>query len=244
LAGSSEIQRRDDYHPAFRAGRVEKNYGDLDELYEKDRLRSTVAALEYSVDDQRRMRPNPSKIPFDGDIRTNLASYKDAVKRYRKFRDTETGIVSDGDDDGLPVQSLPSPTSAALEEDLGQRIGLERDMQAALRTTINQLEDGLVIIDDGAERSVDSGFIDITARDGSGAIVVIELKTGPAGQRAVAQILSYMGDLKSEEPDTAIRGILVASAFDQKARSAARVIPGLTLCNYGVRFQFSKEVHL
>jgi RecB family endonuclease NucS len=103
--------------------------------------------------------------------------------------------------------------------------------------------DGL-IIEDGAERSVDSGFIDITAPDASGAIVVIELKTGPAGQRAVAQILSCMGDLKSEEPDTAIRGILVASAFDQKARSAARVIPGLTLCTYGVRFQFSKEVHL
>jgi hypothetical protein len=51
---------------------------------------------------------------------------------------------------------------------LGQRIGLERDMQAALRIAINQLEAGLVITDDGAERSVDSGFIDITARSRSG----------------------------------------------------------------------------
>jgi endonuclease len=60
-------------------------------------------------------------------------------------------------------------------------------------------EPGLAIIDDGAERSVESGFIDITARDAAGTTVVIELKAGAAGQRAVAQILSYMGDVASEE---------------------------------------------
>ncbi len=114
-------------------------------------------------------------------------------------------------------------------------------MQAALRTAISQLEEGLTIIDDGAECSVDSSFIDITARDVSGAIVVIELKTGAAGQRAVAQILSYMGDIASEEPGVPVRGILVASAFDKKARSAARMVSALSLCSYGVRFQFSKE---
>jgi hypothetical protein len=225
-----------------RAGRVEKHYGDLDALYDADRLKSTIAELEYSVDDQRRGRPNPSKIPFDGDVRTNLASYKDAVKRYCKFRDTEAGVVSELTDDGVAGQPVRGVGGEPVE-DLGQRIGLERDMQAALRAAITQLETGLVIIDDGAERSVESGFIDITARDTSGSIVVIELKTGPAGQRAVAQILSYMGDLKSEEPDISVRGILVASAFDQKAKSAARMVPGLSLCTYGVRFQFSTEVN-
>jgi RecB family endonuclease NucS len=83
-------------------------------------------------------------------------------------------------------------------EEAGQRIGLERDMQAALRIGIEQPEPGLAIIDDGAERSVDAGFIDITARDSSGATVVIELKAGVAGQRAIAQILSYMGDVATE----------------------------------------------
>ena len=225
-----------------RAGRVEKHYGDLDELYATDRLRGTIAALEYSVEDQRRGRPNPSKIPFDGEVRTNLASYKDAVKRYCKFRDSDAGGLPELTDDVAPRQSAVGPVGIPAE-DLGQRIGLERDMQAALRVAISQLEAGLVIIDDGAERSVESGFIDITARDSSGSTVVIELKTGPAGQRAVAQILSYMGDLRSEEPDTAVRGILVASAFDKKAISAARMVPALSLCSYGVRFQFSIEVN-
>ena len=129
--------------------------------------------------------------------------------------------------------------SLALEEGVGQRIGLERDMQAALRIEINQLEAGLIITDDGAERSVDSGFIDITARDASGATVVIELKAGPAGQRAIAQILSYMGDVATEEEGGVVRGILVASSFDAKAKAAARMVPSLRLRKYSVRFLIS-----
>ena len=112
-------------------------------------------------------------------------------------------------------------------------------MQAALRIEIDQLERGLTIIDDGAERSVDSGFIDITARDASGRTVVIELKAGPAGQRAVAQILSYMGDVAAEEESGKVRGILVASSFDAKSKAAARMVPSLILRKYSVRFLFS-----
>ena len=214
-----------------RAGRVEEHYGDLDEHYGKDRMSTLIDALSYSTDDKRRNRPNPSKIPFEGDIRNNLASYRDAVKRYRKFRDS----LQDSGDSGVPPQTQKE---ASPEDDTRQRISLERDMQAALRLAIEQLEPGLTIIDDGAERSVDSGFIDITARDLTNAIVVIELKAGPAGQRAIAQILSYMGDIAAEE-SVRVRGILVASEFDAKAKAAARVVPNLMLRRYSIRFLFS-----
>src|SRR4051812_39238422 len=60
------------------------------------------------------------------------------------------------------------------------KFGLERDLQSALRKNIADLEPGLSIIDDGKERKVASGFIDITARAKDGATVVIELKAGPA----------------------------------------------------------------
>jgi hypothetical protein len=220
-----------------RTGRVEKHYGDLDDHYARDRLESVIATLRYSTDDQRRGRPNPSKIPFEGDTRNNLASYKNAVERCRRFRNEGADFQPDSPA-GPPTDSSESKPTL-VEEDLGQRIGLERDMQAALRKSIDQLEDGLTIIDDGAERSVDSGFIDITARDASGSIVVIELKAGAAGQRAVAQILSYMGDVATEEPGTRVRGILVASSFDNKAKAAARMVPNLSLRTYSVRFQFS-----
>jgi RecB family endonuclease NucS len=98
---------------------------------------------------------------------------------------------------------------------------------------------GLEIIDEGAERSVDSGFIDITARDAGGSIVVIELKAGIARQAAVGQILSYMGDLSAEEPGSKIRGVLVASEFDGKAKAAARMVPSLTLRKYSIQFLFA-----
>jgi endonuclease len=79
----------------------------------------------------------------------------------------------------------------------------------------------------------------LTARDDSGATVVIELKAGAAGQRAIAQILSYMGDIVAEEEGVPVRGILVASDFDAKAKAAARMVPNLALRVYRVRFQFS-----
>lgn len=218
----------------FRAGRVEECYGDLDEHYALDQLRSVIAELKYSTEDERRDKPNPSKIPFSGNNRSNLASYRNATERYCKFR-RETA-----DDENLPdISALPANDAEDVVNERGQLIGLERDMQATLRRAIEQLEPDLEIIDDGAERSVSSGFIDITARDAKGAIVVIELKTGTARQKAVGQILSYMGDLADEEPDTEVRGILVASEFDKKARAAARVVPTLSLRAYKVNFEFT-----
>lgn len=218
----------------YRAGRVEQYYGDLDEEYAKDHLNSVIDALHYSSSDAKANKPNLSKIPFDGNIRNNLASYRNAVERYRKFRDE---LGNEGDEALAQTELLAA--AAAVKEEVGQRIGLERDMQAALRKEIQQLEPDLTIIDGGAERSVDSGFIDITAKDATGSIIVIELKAGAAGQRAIAQILSYMGDIASEEEGSVIRGILVASDFDSKAKSAAKMIPSLCLRKYRVQFLFS-----
>jgi hypothetical protein len=219
----------------YRASRVEEHHGNLDEHYANDHFASLINSLRYSTGDRRHNRPNPSKIPFEGDIRNNLASYRNAVERYRKFRDAA------GDSADVPEteEARADVGASSVAEEVGQRIGLERDLQAALRIEIDQLEQGLTIIDDGAERSVDSGFIDITARDASGTTVVIELKAGPAGQRAFAQILSYMGDVAAEEESGKVRGILVASNFDAKAKAAARMVPSLILRKYTVRFLFS-----
>lgn len=217
------------------AGRVEKHYGDLDQHYDNDRLENVIAALQYSAQDAQRSKPNPSKIPINGDVRANLASYKNSAALYRRFR----GEITENKPFDVPgdVERVDRPMA---EEETGQLIGLERDMQAVLRQSIEQLEEGLVITDDGAERSVPSGFIDISAKDSTGAMVVIELKTGTARQNAVAQILSYMGDVAEEESTPTVRGILVAGDFDKKARAAARMVPNISLRKYSIRFEFSE----
>lgn len=115
--------------------------------------------------------------------------------------------------------------------------GLERDLQLALRANIEQLEKGLRVIDGGKEQTVESGRIDITAEDRSGSVVVIELKAGPADREAIAQILSYMGDLGQD--NKSVRGILVAGDFPPRSIAAARAVPNLQLRKYTFKFSFA-----
>jgi len=117
------------------------------------------------------------------------------------------------------------------------KFGLERDLQTALRKNIGDLEPGLAIIDDGKERKVASGFIDITAQAKDGVTVVIELKAGPADRDAIGQILAYMGDLMATEKS--VRGILVAGEFTGRAIAAARAAPNVRLISYGFKFSFA-----
>lgn len=114
---------------------------------------------------------------------------------------------------------------------------MEADLQKALRQNIGQLEHGLKITDDGKERHVATGFIDVTAEDEHGRSVVIELKAGKADRETIGQILGYMGDLQpvSEKP---VRGIIVAGDFTVHAISALGVLPNIELKKYGFNFSF------
>ena len=69
---------------------VETYYGDLDDGYDVDELRSVLAEFEYTKADERRNRPNPSKIPIDAPSPYHsLQSYKAAVRRFCAFRKAE-----------------------------------------------------------------------------------------------------------------------------------------------------------
>jgi hypothetical protein len=134
------------------------------------------------------------------------------------------------------VDSGASDAEADVEDAIGAGFGLERDLQLELRRNIEQLEEGLVVIDGGKEQVVASGRIGITARDARGTVVVIELKANLADRDAVGQILSYVGDLV--EDGTQVRAILVAREFTPRAESAARSVHNLRLVRYGIQFVF------
>ena len=124
-----------------------------------------------------------------------------------------------------------------IEEAEELKFGLERDLQAALRRNIEQLEPGLKTIDGDSERKVEAGRIDITAQDRDGKLVVIELKAGTAGPDSIPQILAYMGSLQSEGQGP-LRGILVAGDFHRKVILAAQAVPNLQLKRYSFSFSF------
>lgn len=211
---------------------IRRAYPDLDAQFERDALASLRAELSYSRDDERNQLSNPSRLVIDGSIYNGLASYRSALNLYLRYKQEAIN----------PGQLVPSQPPEGPEDDPAGDLWpcLERPMQRALRQELTQLEAGLRADDDGVERRVASGFIDITARDARNNVVVIELKTGKAGQRAVAQILSYMGDVAAEEGTELVRGMLVAFDFDHKAKAAAKMVPSLELVKYEFRFGFSK----
>ena len=223
-----------------RVRRVEESYGSLDDHFKNGTIQKLVNELSYSRHDERENRPNPSKIKFEGNIRNNLQSYKSAVVRYGIFL-TGKGFQSN------PLRSLdttdikiPNDSLQEFYQQREQRFSLERDMQATLRLNIASLDPSLKIIDDGAERAVNTGFIDITCEDAQG-LVIVELKAGTADSRSIGQMLGYMNDLYEEEDGKPVRGILVAHDFDKRTKSAARMVQNLTLKKYSIEFKFTIE---
>lgn len=215
----------------YRCSQVEKYEGDLEEHFAKDRMQSLLRKLAYSAEDERRDKSNPSAILLgpNANIRKNLASYRHAANKYRKFLETM-------EREGFGPDEISSSGSEIHIED-SSTFSLERDLQTALRANISQLEPGLQVDDGGKERTVETGRIDILAKDKDGMSVIIELKAGTASSKAVAQILGYMGAYMDETGQD-VRGILIASDFQAKAELSARPVPNLSLRRYRYRFEF------
>ncbi|MEO1108538.1 MAG: endonuclease NucS domain-containing protein [Pseudomonadota bacterium] len=214
----------------YRVQKVEEHYGSLDEASDLGKLQDVLASLSYSTSEERSGKENPSRIPINGNLRNGLQSYKNAVQRYARF------LREDEPRSGLTATSDRIETKGQTKPER-QRFALERDMQTAIRQEISLLDAGLEIVDDGAERAVTSGFIDILCRDADSSLVVVELKAGKTDSKVVAQILGYMGDLV-EEGEEAIRGIIVAHDFDTRTISASIAVPNLKLVRYSVSFTF------
>ncbi|KAA3643968.1 MAG: DUF91 domain-containing protein [Chloroflexi bacterium] len=133
-------------------------------------------------------------------------------------------------------------TELAKDESSEVTFGLEKDMQASLRLNIDELEEGLEIIDGGAERTTEAGRIDILCKDKNNKLVVIELKAGVATNRVVAQTLAYMAAVADMEK-TEARGIIVAGDFSKRVVLAASAVPNLELVLYSIKFSFESIGH-
>ena len=71
------------------ARRLDQAYGDLDEHFDRDKFTAIAATLKYSAQDKRDQAPNPSKLPIDGDLYSNLASYRATLNFYQRYRDDD-----------------------------------------------------------------------------------------------------------------------------------------------------------
>ncbi len=213
--------------------RVEKFENiDLDEEFDRDQMQSLIARFDYTADDTRSGRPNPSNIEIPPEnLSRDLSAHRYHLNAYRQFR------MSSDEGEDIDSSDLAVSDDRRINDAIDQTFGLERDLQTALRSDIGQLEPGLRVADDGLELKVESGFIDILALDKEGVWTVIELKAGTARPDAIAQILGYMGCIASEKGGQ-VRGILVAADHSSRVVFAAGAVPNLSLKKYRYRFDF------
>jgi hypothetical protein len=127
----------------------------------------------------------------------------------------------------------------------GVSLSLERDLENTLLARLDQLEPGLQLYDHGGVRGqqIDTGVVgrlDLLATDGQGRLVVIELKVGQADDKVCGQLLRYMGWVKREVADgREVRGIIIASSFNERILYAVDALPGVKLKKYEINFSFT-----
>lgn len=70
--------------------RIEKYYGELDEIYAKDKCENLKKELEYSRKDFKRGVSPKHRIPIDGDAYNGTATLRSALNLYLEFKDNQT----------------------------------------------------------------------------------------------------------------------------------------------------------
>ncbi len=118
-------------------------------------------------------------------------------------------------------------------------LGMERDLRAFLCGSLEQLEPGLTVYQQGEEFVTDVGRLDLLVVDREGNFLVIELKAGKAGDSALGQLLGYMGYVSDKVAKSRhARGCMVASDFDERLKYAVSSLRDVSLKRYRVTFSF------
>jgi RecB family endonuclease NucS len=165
---------------------------------------------------------------------------------HAESRDDTTGSGAgrgQGCASDTPVEAAPARSVIAereLEDFLVDNLAL---IEPGLR--LAEIETGSGVLGPpfhriGRQFETRVGRIDLLCEDGSGAFVVVELKAEQADDAAVGQVLGYVGCVASDEGSgRAVRGILIARGFTDRARSAAHQA-GIKLVRYLVEFSFEE----
>lgn len=136
------------------------------------------------------------------------------------------------------------------EEDEGQieskEFAYEKDLRNYLSKNLNEIESGLKLYEEEEitviEFPVGGRFIDILAVDKNNDFVVIELKISKGYDRAIGQLLRYIGWIEENlaESNQSVRGIIIASNISEDLLLATKRLPGFALYEYEMSFSLKK----
>jgi Endonuclease NucS len=153
---------------------------------------------------------------------TRQGRYLRIKQEYENFL---AGRGPDGPDDGEPE-----------DDESGQQFAAESDLRDFLANNPACIEPGLSLyrIGDrsGVEFPVENGYIDILAVDREGRFVVIELKVGRGRNKAVGQLLYYMGWVDKNLGKGSCRGMIIAKEIPDDLMLAVQRAPGVSVSRY------------
>jgi len=104
---------------------------------------------------------------------------------------------------------------------------LESGIEEAVKANLSQLKLKLAEEDIQQQCSLGIGVgrTDLICRDEEGNYIVLELKAVPSSDNVIGQILRYMGYIRenwAEKEGKKVKGIVLAPAFDEQLRLAAK----------------------
>lgn len=172
-----------------------------------------------------------------------------AIKRNESGKLTVARV-----DDKAELEEQPEVESADLTEETAEEEGeLDFPIEGHLRDFIAKNIASIKIdgrslrlyADDfgriGVEYPTDVGLIDILAIDDEGDFVVFELKLRRGEDKAIGQLLRYMGWVERNlAKGKKVKGVIVAKNVDEKLKYAASVIPNIRLLEYELDFKISE----
>lgn len=98
---------------------------------------------------------------------------------------------------------------------------------------------------DGKEYPTHVGPIDILATDEDGNFYVFELKLSNGPDRALGQILRYMGWIRKNVAGSKfVKGIIVANKMDDKIKYAVSMVSDVSLYEYEMKFEVRKVLDI
>jgi hypothetical protein len=165
---------------------------------------------------------------------TTTAGETERRRCLRVADDYDAYLAGNGSDEVSPT----TVEAASLE------FALEAHLRDFLAKNLGQIEPGLHLYEadgrSGVEFSIDGGRIDILAVDTTNRFVVIELKLSQGRNKALGQLLYYMGWVDQHLGNGPSRGIIIASDIAEELAIAVSRVAGVTLYRYRMNFVVEK----
>ncbi len=149
------------------------------------------------------------------------------------------------DSDPQPIYKQDSEPSVAEDADNGEdsatephEFAYENDLKNFLAKNLHVIRPSLAVYQDGdingVEFPVGSRSVDILAVEDEQDFVVIELKVKKGYDRAIGQLLRYMGWIEKylATPGQKVKGMIIARAISDDLRLATLRIQGVELFEY------------